>query len=175
VIFTEMRVDGAWIIEPEPDRDDRGLFARTWSARELHSRGCDTRVAQCSVSFNTRAGTLRGMHYQAPPNEEAKYVRCTAGAAFDVVLDLRPDSPTYRVWDSVEISSTNRRTIYIPSGCAHGFQTLQDDTEIYYQISTEYVAESARGTRWDDAIIAINWPLPVSVMSSRDRSFTPLV
>jgi dTDP-4-dehydrorhamnose 3,5-epimerase len=174
MLFTPTRVRDAWLIEPQPSADERGLFARTWCAREFAARGLDTRLAQCAVSFNTRAGTLRGIHYQAAPHEEVKLVRCTAGSIFDVVVDLREGSPTFGMWAAAELSATNRRMFYVPAGCGHGYLTLEDGAEVFYQISTEYSPESARGVRWDDPAFAIDWPLPVRVISARDRTY-PLV
>jgi dTDP-4-dehydrorhamnose 3,5-epimerase len=169
--YTETAIAGVWIIDVDPSEDERGFFARTWCARELAERGLETRVAQCAVSYNRRAGTLRGIHLQAAPHEEVKFVRCTAGAVFDVVVDLRPHSATFGVWTGIDLSGENRRTLYIPAGCGHGFLTLRDDSEVFYQISAEYAPESARGVRWDDPAIGIEWPAPVRVISARDRSY----
>jgi len=175
VIFTETKLRGAWMIEPERVADARGFFARTFCRETFERRGLAPAVAQCSVSFNHKAGTLRGMHYQAPPQGECKLVRCTMGAIHDVILDLRADSPTFRQWMAVELSADNRRGLYIPEGLAHGFQTLQDDTEVFYQISGPYRPKSARGVRWDDPSFGIAWPRAVSVISERDRSFPDFV
>ena len=169
--FIETDIAGAWIVEAERIEDERGFFARTWSVRELTERGLDAQLAQCSVSFNRRSGTLRGMHFQVPPHEETKLVRCTAGRIFDVIVDLRRASPTFRRWVGVELSAENRRALYIPKGCAHGFQTLADGCEVFYQISAEYAPQSARGVRYDDAAFGITWPLPVSVIAARDRAY----
>ena len=135
----------------------------------------DPAVAQCGVSFNHTAGTLRGMHYQAPPHGECKLVRCTMGAIYDVILDLRAESPTFRQWQAVELSAENRRLVYIPKGLAHGFQTLQDDTEVFYQISASHHGGSARGVRWDDPAFGIAWPQAVTVISDRDRDYPDFV
>jgi dTDP-4-dehydrorhamnose 3,5-epimerase len=173
--FAELALAGAFVIEPEPNEDERGFFVRTFSVREFIARGLNPTIAQCSVSFNRRRGTLRGLHYQAPPYQEAKLVRCTAGAVFDVIVDLRPESSTFKRWVGVELSSKNHRMIYIPEGFAHGFQTLADDTEVFYQISTVYVAEAARGIRWDDPELGIRWPEAVRrVISPRDLLFPSL-
>jgi dTDP-4-dehydrorhamnose 3,5-epimerase len=171
--FVEMRLPGAYVIEVERHEDARGFFARTWCEEEFRARGLTAQIVQCSLSFNPRRGTLRGMHYQAPPHAEAKLVRCTRGAAYDVVLDLRPDSPTYLGWDAVELTEDNRRTVYVPEGCAHGFQTLADMTELFYQMSRPYRPESARGVRWDDPAFGIRWPpAPAErLMSERDRTY----
>src|SRR4051812_43189830 len=144
MIFVETELEGAFIIEPKKIEDERGFFARTWDLKEFEARGLDSRLAQCSVSFNKKKPTLRGMHYQAAPHEEAKLVRCTRGAIYDVIIDLRPDSPTFKRWVAAELSAGNRRMLYVPKGFAHGFQTLEDDTEIFYQISESYAPESAR-------------------------------
>lgn len=166
--FLESRLQGAWLIEPEPLADERGFFARTWCRREFASRNLDTEIAQTSLSFNRKAGTLRGLHYQRPPHEETKLVRCTRGALWDVIVDLRPFSPTRGQWQGFELSADNRRALYVPKGFAHGFQTLEDATEASYQISAFHVPEAAAGLRWDDPSLGIAWPLPVSVISERD-------
>jgi dTDP-4-dehydrorhamnose 3,5-epimerase len=171
VIFHECAVRGAFVIEPERLEDDRGFFARTWSAEEFAARGLDPCLAQCSVSFNRAPHTLRGMHYQAAPHEETKVVRCTRGAMYDVVLDLRADSPSYRRWFGVELRPETLRMLYVPKGCAHGFLTLEADTEVFYQISTPFHGPSGRGVRWDDPAFAIEWPAEPRVMAERDRRF----
>jgi dTDP-4-dehydrorhamnose 3,5-epimerase len=172
VIFTSTAVAGAWLLEPELLTDERGFFARTWDAREFERRGLNGSLAQCSISYNVRRGTLRGLHYQAPPHEEAKLVRCTAGAIFDVALDLRPESSTYCRWAGVELSAENRCALYVPEGCAHGFLTLVDDSEVQYQISAYYASDAARGVRFDDPAFGIDWPGDVVVVNERDRSFS---
>ena len=149
----------------------RGFFARTWCRREIEQLGLCADIAQCSISVNLRKGTLRGMHLQGPPHEETKIVRCVKGAIFDVVLDLRRDSPTFLRWHGVELSSANRLALYIPAGCAHGFQTLDDDCEVAYQISEFYHPECSRPVRWNDRAFGIEWPLPVTVMSAADRTY----
>lgn len=166
----ETELKGAFVIEPEKLEDERGFFARTWDRREFEARGLDPQLAQCSVSFNKNKGTLRGMHYQAAPDEEAKLVRCTEGAIYDVIIDLRPDSPTFKRWVAAELAADNMRMLYVPKGFAHGFQTLQDDTEVFYQISEFYAPESARGIRWNDPAFDIQWP-PAGerVISARDQ------
>lgn len=169
--FRPTTLPGAFVIELEPRRDPRGLFARTWCRRELAQQGLETAVEQCSLSFNPRAGTLRGMHYQAPPHGEVKIVRCTRGALYDVIVDLRPSSPAFRRWFGVELSADNRRMLYIPEGVAHGFLTLVPDTEVSYQMSRVHVPEAARGVRWNDPAFAIDWPAPVECLSERDRSY----
>jgi len=170
MIFKEAKMRGAYIIEPELIEDERGFFARIWSQEEFGSRGLNSKLVQCNSSLNKQTGTLRGMHYQIPPHEEAKLVRCTSGAIYDVIVDLRRDSPTRGQWIGVELTSRNRLMIYVPEGFAHGFQTLEDDTEVFYQVSEYYHPESARGVRWDDPTFSIDWPLGISVISERDRS-----
>jgi dTDP-4-dehydrorhamnose 3,5-epimerase len=171
MIFTETALKGVWRLTLQPTEDHRGFFARTWCEREFAAQGLVDRWAQCGISFNRRRGTLRGLHYQRPPHEETKLVRCTMGAIYDVVLDLRRDSPTFRKHVAVELSASNREMLYIPRGCAHGFQTLVDDTEIFYQISPAYAPDHAAGVRWDDPAFAISWPCPDSILSERDRSY----
>jgi dTDP-4-dehydrorhamnose 3,5-epimerase len=169
--FVETQLPGAFVIEPELVRDARGCFARTFCADEFAERGLNPSLSQCSISFNNRRGTLRGMHYQSAPFEEAKLVRCTAGAIHDVILDLRPFSPSFRRWIAVELSAVNRRIVYIPAGMAHGFQTLEDASEVFYQISQPYAPEHARGVRWDDPAFAVIWPLHDPILSERDRGY----
>jgi len=175
MIFEETGIEGVWLLEPERFEDERGFFARTWDREEFASRGLNPAIAQCSVSFNHKAGTLRGLHYQAAPHEEAKLVRCSSGAIFDVAVDLRPESPTYKKWFGAELSAENRAALYIPEGCAHGFLTLSDSTEIHYQISATYVPEAGRGVRWNDPAFGITWPGEVTVMNDRDRSYPDFV
>jgi dTDP-4-dehydrorhamnose 3,5-epimerase len=171
VIRRDTTIPGAFLLEPEPRADARGFFARTWCRREFEAMGLETRLSQCSLSYNHRAGTLRGMHFQAAPHGEVKVVRCTAGAVFDVVLDLRTDSPAYLHWFGTELSAENRLSLYVPEGLAHGFQTLADGAEVFYQISEEYLPDLARGVRWDDPAFGIRWPLPDPILSPRDRSY----
>lgn len=172
MIFIETKLKGAFVIEPERLEDERGFFARTWCQSEFEAHGLNPRLAQCSISFNKRRGTLRGMHYQAAPHEEAKLVRCIRGAIYDVILDLRPVSPTFRQWTSVELTADNRRMVYIPEGCAHGFQTLEDSTEVFYGMSEFYCPEAARGVRWDDPAFGIEWPVQVTAVSYKDNSYS---
>ncbi len=171
MIFTPTPLDGAFVIEPEPAADTRGLFARTWCRRELEARGLETALAQCSTSFNKRKGTLRGMHYQEAPFAETKIVRCTRGSIHDVVIDLRPASPTFTRHVAVVLTAEDRNALYIPTGFAHGFQTLEDDTEVLYQISEFYSPEHSRGVRWNDPAFLIAWPPDDRTMSERDRSY----
>jgi|WetSurMetagenome_2_1015567.scaffolds.fasta_scaffold440058_2 dTDP-4-dehydrorhamnose 3,5-epimerase len=170
--FTPLSIPGAHLIDVEPHRDDRGFFARTWCAREFAEHGLAARLAQSSVSFNEHAGTLRGLHYQAAPHEEAKLVRCTHGAIFDVIVDLRPSSPSFRTWVGAELSAGNRRMLYVPEGVAHGFQTLEPASEVLYLISEFYAPETARGVRWDDPAFGIAWPAAERrIISDRDRAY----
>jgi dTDP-4-dehydrorhamnose 3,5-epimerase len=174
VIVSPTLIPGVALIEPERLSDNRGYFARTYSATEFRERGLDPAIAQCSTSFNVRAGTLRGMHYQADPHAEAKLVRCVRGSVFDVALDLRPESPTYLKWYSIELSEENGLGLFIPPGCAHGFQTLRAASEVYYQISVPYEPAAARGVRWNDPAFGIQWPEPPDgdrTMSGRDASY----
>jgi dTDP-4-dehydrorhamnose 3,5-epimerase len=170
VIFTETPI-GAVVIDPERLSDERGFFARSYCAREFEAHGLDPRVAQCNISWNPRRGTLRGMHFQRPPHAEAKLVRCTAGALWDVALDLRPGSPTFCRHFGVELSAGNRRMLYLPEGFAHGYQTLADDTEVFYQVSAAYAPDHGGGVRWDDPAFGIAWPLPVTMIADRDRTY----
>ena len=154
--------------------DQRGFFARTWCAKEFEEHGLNPNLMQCSISFNQHKGTLRGMHYQAAPHEEARLVRCTMGAVYDVIIDLRPDSPTYKQWAAFELTAANRAILYVPEGLAHGFQTLVDETEIFYQMSVSYSPEAARGFRWDDPSVGVSWPQTPAVISQRDQSLPML-
>ena len=151
--------------------DQRGFFARTFCEREFESHGLNPKLVQCSISFNTRKGTLRGLHYQAVPHAEAKLVRCTKGAIYDVVVDLRPQSSTFKEWIAVELTGEDRNMVYVPEGCAHGFLTLEDESEVFYQMSEFYDAESSSGVRWDDPAFHITWPGKVEVISERDRTY----
>jgi dTDP-4-dehydrorhamnose 3,5-epimerase len=166
--FVATAISGCWIIEQERHRDERGYFARTWCTLELAERGLESRVAQCSVSHNPCSGTLRGLHYQAPPRAEAKLVRCSAGAIYDVAIDLRPDSPTFRKWVGVELTRDNGRALYIPRGFAHGFLTLEEQSEVAYYISETYSPQQARGVRWNDPFFGVHWPRTVQMISARD-------
>jgi dTDP-4-dehydrorhamnose 3,5-epimerase len=177
MIFRATEIEGVWIVEPERHEDERGFFARTWDTNEFAARGLNGRLVQCSVSYNRRRGTLRGLHYQAAPHEEAKLVRCTAGVIFDVAVDLRSGSATFCRWVGVELSAGNRLALYVPEGCAHGFLTLTDDTEVTYQMSEFHASEASRGVRYDDPAFAIEWPGEVVVVNERDRTypdFTPI-
>ncbi len=169
--FEPTALAGVVRIAPIRREDERGFFARTWCAREFADHGLVARLTQCSISFNHRAATLRGMHYQADPHGEVKVVRCTAGAIYDVVLDLRPRSASYKQWIAAELSAENRHMLYIPEGCAHGFQTLADRTEVFYQMANDYVPAAARGVRWNDPAFGIRWPEADRIISRRDQDF----
>ena len=171
--FVRTPLPGVWIIEPEPIADERGSFARIYDAAEFAAHGIDATVVQSSVSYNVRRDTLRGMHYQAAPHGEPKLVRCVRGAIYDVALDLRPDSPAYCAWYAVELDPDGGRTLFMPAGVAHGFQTLADSSEVLYQMGHEFVPEAARGVRWDDPAFGIEWPEPAGerTISERDRTY----
>jgi dTDP-4-dehydrorhamnose 3,5-epimerase len=172
MIFTPTRLEPAHIVDFEKREDDRGFFARAWCQQEFEAAGLETRLVQCNVSFNKRAGTLRGMHYQLAPHAEVKVVRCTRGAIYDVIIDLRPTSPTYKQWLGVELSAANGRALYVPEGFAHGYQTLEDDTETLYQVSEFYAPEAERGLRWNDPAFGIDWPNgEPRVISPKDASW----
>ena len=169
--FHQTKLPGVFEIHLNPHQDSRGFFARAWCANEFAANGLNPLLVQCNISFNARKGTLRGMHFQAAPHAEDKFVRCTRGAICDVVLDLRPESTTYKSWIAVTLTSEDRNMIYVPKGCAHGFLTLEDETEVFYQMSEIYVAEAARGFRWNDPSFQIQWPGNVEVISERDQNY----
>ena len=173
MVFNETRIGGAFVVDLAPIADERGFFARSFCAREFAAHGLRTDLPQCNVSHNARRGTLRGMHFQAEQRAEAKLVRCTRGTLFDVVVDLRPGSPTHRHWVGMELGSdpANVHMLYVPEGCAHGFVTLEDDTDVLYLMFGEYSAEHARGVRWDDPAFGITWPLANPILSDKDRSY----
>lgn len=171
MIFIETGLPGAFIIEVERIEDERGFFARSFCSREFEARGLEPRLVQCNVSFNRRQGTLRGLHFQRVPHSEAKLVRCTAGSIHDVIVDLRPDSSAFTRHIAVELTAANRRMLYVPEGFAHGFQTLADGTEVFYQMSEFYAAGPASGVRWNDPAFGIRWPREVTVISRGDREY----
>ena len=171
MLFRETRLRDAFIIEIERREDERGFFARAWCEKEFENHGLITRFVQCDISFNKRKGTLRGMHYQVAPYEEAKLVRCTRGAIYDVIIDLRPLSPTYKQWVGVELTADNYKMLYVPESFAHGYQTLEDDTEVFYQVSQFYCPECEGGVRHDDPAFGIRWPLDVQMISNKDRNW----
>jgi dTDP-4-dehydrorhamnose 3,5-epimerase len=172
VIFAPTKLSGAVIVDLDRREDDRGFFARTFCQREFEEHGLDPCVAQCNVSVNRRRGTLRGMHWQQAPHGEAKLIRVTRGAIWDVIVDLRAGSPTHGDWFGVELSAESRRALYVPQDFAHGFQTLVDDVEIFYQMSTPYVPDAQRGFRWDDPAFAIRWPIGAPILNERDAAYS---
>ena len=172
MIFTETKLAGAFLVDLERREDERGYFARAWCSDEFAERGLSADVVQCNISYNERRATLRGMHFQAAPHAEAKVIRCTRGAIYDVIVDLRPDSATHARWVGVELSAENGRALYVPEGFAHGYQTLVDATETYYQVSERYTPSAEGGVRWDDAAFGIEWPYPEpSVISPKDAAW----
>lgn len=170
--FIETKLKGAFIIEPERFDDERGFFALTWSPQEFAARGLEVALAECNISFNKRKGTLRGMHYQVAPDSQAKTVRCTMGAIYDVIIDLRPASATFKQWVGVELSARNRSMLYVPKEFAHGFQTLEDSSEVFYQMSSAYVPTSGRGVRWNDPAFGIEWPPDQRIILARDQEYS---
>ena len=175
MIYRQLEIAGAWLIDIEPKSDDRGFFARTVCGQEFIQRGLPERFVQSSVSYNIKRGTLRGMHLQKTPSKEVKLIRCTAGEIWDVVLDLRKDSPTFCKWAGVNLSAKNRSALIVPFGCAHGFITLQDDTELLYMMSEEQAPELATGVRWNDPAFAISWPIEPQVISDRDAAYPDFI
>jgi len=171
MVITETKLKGAFVIDLAPFEDVRGFFARSWSEREFEAFGINGRFVESNVSFNKKKGTLRGMHFQLPPYEQTKLVRCTRGSIYDVIIDMRSDSPTFKQWVAVELSAENHRTLYVPGAFAHGFQTLEDNTEIFYQVSSYYAADHASGVRWNDPAFNITWPSNDLVMIPRDRDY----
>jgi dTDP-4-dehydrorhamnose 3,5-epimerase len=169
--FHETKLQGVFEIRIEPLRDERGFFARSWCQTEFKDHGLNPALVQCNISFNGRKGTLRGMHYQLAPYAEAKLIRCTRGAIYDVIVDLRRESPTFKQWVAVVLTAEKRNMAYVPEDCAHGFLTLEDDTEVLYQMSQFFSAESARGVRWDDPAFQIAWPHEIAVISERDKNY----
>lgn len=175
MIFIETALKGAMIIELERLTDERGFFARTWCCREFEGQGLNPKLVQCNISYNNKKGTLRGMHYQAPPHQEAKLVRCVKESIYDVIIDLRPNSPTYKQHIAVVLTEKNYKMLYVPEGFAHGFQTLEDGAEVFYQMSEFYEPEYARGVRWNDPAFGIIWPIENPIMVDRDRNYPDFV
>jgi dTDP-4-dehydrorhamnose 3,5-epimerase len=171
MIFKRTRISGVYLLEPERLTDERGFFARTWCQSEFTEHGIDPRIVQCNLSFNPNQGTLRGMHYQRAPHEETKIVRCTMGAIFDVALDLRRDSPTFKQWVGAPLTAENREMLVIPPGCAHGYLTLAPNTEVFYQMSACYTPTHGAGVRWNDPVFGIQWPADVTMIADRDRDY----
>lgn len=173
--FEETAIPGVWLVDLERREDDRGFFARTFCEREFADRGLMTRFVQCNLSSNRKRGTLRGMHLQNEPKPEVKLVRCVRGSIYDVVIDLRPESPSYCQWVGVELSAANARALYIPAGIAHGFQTLEDNTELYYHMGEFYEPSLAAGVRWDDPAFRLKWPLADPILSEKDAAYPDFV
>jgi dTDP-4-dehydrorhamnose 3,5-epimerase len=169
--FHETKLPGVFEVHVEPKCDERGFFARSWCQQEFQTNGLNSKLVQCSVSFNTSKGTLRGIHYQAAPHPEVKLVRCTMGSIYDVVVDLRPESPAYKQWIAATLTASNRHMLYVPEGCGHGFLTLENDTEVFYQMSEFYHPDLSRGVRWNDPAFGIAWPSEAGQMSERDRTY----
>jgi dTDP-4-dehydrorhamnose 3,5-epimerase len=169
--FTETNVQGCFIIEPDRFDDERGYFSKIWDYREFKERELSTDFAQFNLAYNHKAGTLRGMHLQSAPNEEVKLVRCTRGAVHDVIIDLRPASPTYLRWSGIDLTEDNYRTYYVPRGCAHGYITLVDRAEVTYNVSTAYAPQSAGGVRWNDPAFNIQWPMKPTIINTRDNTY----
>ena len=169
--FIETLIAGAWLVAPEAHGDERGFFARMWSRDEFVARGLHGDFVQCNNSYSRARGTLRGLHYQVAPHAEAKLVRCIGGRVFDVIVDMRPESPTCRRWFGTELTAENRSLVYVPEGCAHGYLALEDECEVIYMATALYVAEAERGVRWDDPRIAIRWPIEPALLSPKDRQW----
>ena len=175
MIFSEAELAGAYLVDLEPMRDERGFFSRSWCSKEFDDQGLNADLVQCNLSYNKHMGTLRGMHFQLAPHEEVKLVRCVRGSMFDVIVDLRPDSPTYCRWQGVELNSENRSALYIPGGLAHGFLTLTDETEVFYQMSSWFEPTSSAGIRWNDPAIDIHWPNQPTCISQKDQDYPDFV
>jgi len=175
MVFTETRLKGAFVIEPERIEDERGFFARSWCQKEFEAHGLNPLIVQCNISYNKKKGTLRGMHYQAAPYQEDKIVSCISGAIYDVIIDLRRDSATYCQWFAVELSGDNYRMLYVPVGLAHGFQSLEDNTVVFYQMSEFYHTECARGVKWDDPAFGVKWPVKDNIISEKDCKFSDFI
>ncbi|MCZ6671482.1 MAG: dTDP-4-dehydrorhamnose 3,5-epimerase [Verrucomicrobia bacterium] len=171
MVIKNTDIKDACIIEIDKKEDDRGFFSRAWCAKEFRAHGLNTNLVQANVSFSRKRGTLRGMHYQVAPHEEVKLVRCTQGSICDVIIDLRKESSTYEQWVAVELTADNHRMLYVPEGCAHGFQSLEDDTEVFYLVSEFYSVEAERGVRWDDPAFGVRWPIDVTNISDKDKSW----
>jgi len=175
MIFTETHLKGAYIVDIEKLEDERGFFARSWCRREFEAHGLNPQLVQCNISFNARKETMRGMHYQVKPYEEAKLIRCTMGSIYDVIIDIHPGSPSFKQHLGVILSPENRKMLYIPEGFAHGFLTLEDNTEVFYQMSEFYAPDHARGFRWNDPAFGIEWPANVHIISDRDRDYPDFI
>ena len=173
MIFNETELKGSFIIELEKKGDERGFFARSWDARIFEEKGLNPNLAQCNISLSKKKGTLRGMHFQVSPHAETKFIRCTKGKIYDVIIDLRAKSQTYMEWAAFELSENNYKILYVPEGFAHGFQSLVDNTEIFYQVSEFYSPENEKGVRWDDEAFKIKWPIEQKIVSEKDQSQEP--
>jgi len=171
MIFTETKLKGAYVLDIEKLEDERGFFARSWCRREFESHSLNPQLVQCNISFNSHKGTMRGMHYQVKPYEEAKLIRCTMGSVYDVIVDIRPHSPSFKQYLGIILTHGNYKMLYVPEGFAHGFLTLEDNTEVFYQMSEFYAPDHARGFRWNDPVFGIEWPEDVQVISNRDRDY----
>ena len=171
MIFTETKLKGAYVLDIEKLEDERGFFARSWCRREFESHSLNPQLVQCNISFNSHKGTMRGMHYQVKPFEEAKLIRCTMGSIYDAIVDIRPDSPSFKQYLGIILTPRNYKMLYVPEGFAHGFLTLEDNTEVFYQMSEFYAPDHARGFRWNDPVFGIEWPANVQVISDRDRDY----
>lgn len=172
MIFTETKLPGVFVVEPERYEDERGFFAQSWTQRDFAARGLDARLVECNLSYNRRQGTLRGMHFQREPRAQSKLVRCTAGAIYDVAIDLRPESPTFKEWTAIELTAANRLMLFVPRGCAHGYQTLAPDTEVFYQVTDVYAPEYAGGVRWNDPAFGVRWrDVGALTINERDRTY----
>lgn len=170
MIFTELELAGAFVVDIEKRQDDRGFFGRAWCAEEFEAHGLESAIRQINTSFSARQGTMRGLHYQVDPYQETKFIRCTQGRIFDVIVDLRPESPTFKQWVGTELSAENYRMVYVPENFAHGFLTLEDNSEVYYPTTEFYTPNAERGLRFNDPTFAIDWPIEVSVFSDKDIS-----
>jgi len=173
MIFTKTTLNDALLIELEKMEDERGFFARSWDTKIFEELELDSKLVQCNISFSKKKGTLRGLHYQISPYEETKLIRCTKGKIFDVIIDLRPNSSTYKKWESFELSEQNHKLLYVPMGFAHGFESLEDNTEIFYQVSQFYIPNSEKGIHWNDPLFNIRWPIDVQVITKKDDSWEP--
>ena len=167
-----MGLNGVFIIDLEKHEDERGFFARSWDKQEFESNGLDSNLSQCNISFNKKKGTIRGMHFQRKPYEEAKLIHCVKGSIFDVIIDLRKDSDGFKKWISIELNEQNYRMLYVPEGFAHGFQTLEDNTEVFYQMTQCYMPEVAKGIRWNDTQFNIDWPIKFPILSEKDKGYS---
>lgn len=175
MIFNRTKIDGVYIVELEKFEDNRGFFARAWCREEFEKQGLNPNLVQCNFAFNKKKGTLRGMHFQGKPFEEAKFIRCSKGSIFDVAVDVRPDSPTFKQYVSVNLTATNYYGFYIPEGCAHGYQALEDNSELFYQMSCAHAPDHAKVFRWNDPVVGIDWPIKEPIILPRDNEYPDLL